>query len=140
MISEEEFRNLTDDLQTVGAYCPTVRDMFIFVSEKKGLLRVDPENPKSWKGYAMVRSVPTKDFMKTIIGSFPEWGKFREAIEEIFKSTDDDKTSNYVEMAASEFGLNLQVVVTTFEAYFILTLPNDEIRKEFEKQKELLYS
>ena len=38
-MTEEEFKELTESLETVGHYVPTVRDMFQFLVDRKGYFR-----------------------------------------------------------------------------------------------------
>lgn len=137
MITEEEFKSLTEDLETVGHYTPSVRDMFRFLVEKKGYMRVDPENPKAWKGYAMVKVNKGEPFNLGTLEYFPEAGRFEAAIEEILTSNNAADDLLYREMARKEFGLDLQLTSTSFTAQFVVSLPVKELVAEHEKYKTL---
>jgi hypothetical protein len=82
-MTEEEFKELTESLETVGHYVPTVRDMFQFLVDRKGYFRVDPENPKAWRGYAGVKLNEGQDASDLHLDYFPEAGRFEVAIREL---------------------------------------------------------
>lgn len=138
MISEEEFRNLSEDLETVGHYTPTVRDMFRFLAEKKGYMRVDPENPKVWKGSAMVKKNRECKPNLANLEYFPEAGRFEAAIEELLTANEGGEDMTIYPRMAREFGLELQMTFTTFTAQFIVTLTPDDLISEYEKYKALI--
>ena len=137
-MTEEEFKSLTDDLETVGHYTPTVRDMFRFLAEKKGYMRVDPENPKVWKGSAMAKKNRGSETNLVNLEYFPEAGRFEAAIEELLTANEGGEDMTIYPRIAREFGLELQMTFTAFSAQFIVTLTPDELIAEYEKYKELI--
>ena len=151
-MTEEEFKELTESLETVGHYVPTVRDMFQFLVDRKGYLRVDPENPKSWRGYAGVKLNENQllvegqdaDYsyweMLAPLDYFPEAGRFEVAIRELLsiKTMLDEKVISQYEDLAKGFGLELQLANTAFSAQFVITLPAEELIAEFEKYEALI--
>jgi hypothetical protein len=151
-MTEEEFKDLTGSLETVGHYTPTVRDMFQFLVDRKGYFRVDPENPKSWRGYAGVKLNENQllvegqdaDYsywdMLAPLDYFPEAGRFEVAIRELLsiKTMLDEKVISQYEDLAKGFGLELQMTNTAFSAQFVITLPAEELIAEFEKYEALI--
>ena len=151
-MTEEEFKELTESLETVGHYTPTVRDMFQFIVDRKGYLRVDPENPKSWRGYAGVKLNENQllvegqdaDYsyweMLAPLDYFPEAGRFEVAIRELLsiKTMLDEKVISQYEDLAKGFGLELQLANTAFSAQFVITLPAEELIAEYEKYEALI--
>lgn len=151
-MTEEEFKELTESLETVGHYVPTVRDMFQFLVDRKGYLRVDPENPKSWRGYAGVKLNENQllvegqdaDYsyweMLAPLDYFPEAGRFEVAIRELLsiKTMLDEKVISQYEDLAKGFGLELQLANTAFSAQFVITLPAEELIAEYEKYEALI--
>ena len=139
-MTEEEFKELTESLETVGHYTPTVRDMFQFLVDRKGYFRVDPENPKSWRGYAGVKLNEGQDASDLHLDYFPEAGRFEAAIKELLsiKTMLDEKVISQYEDLAREFGLELQLTNTSFSAQFVITLPAEELIAEHEKYEALI--
>ena len=151
-MTEEEFKSLTEDLETVGHYTPTVRDMFQFLVDRKGYFRVDPENPKAWRGYAGVKLNENQllvegqdaDYsywdMLAPLDYFPEAGRFEVAIRELLsiKTMLDEKVISQYEDLAKGFGLELQLANTAFSAQFVITLPAEELIAEYEKYEALI--
>jgi hypothetical protein len=139
-MTEEEFKELTGSLETVGHYVPTVRDMFQFLVDRKGYFRVDPESPKSWRGYAAVKLNEGQDPAGLELDYFPEAGRFEAAIRELLsiKTTLDEKVTSQYEDLAKGFGLELQLTNTTWSAQFVITLPAEELIAEFEKYEEII--
>ena len=151
-MTEEEFKELTESLETVGHYTPTVRDMFQFLVDRKGYLRVDPENPKAWRGYAGVKLNENQllvegqdaDYsyweMLAPLDYFPEAGRFEAAIRELLsiKTMLDEKVISQYEDLAKGFGLELQLANTSFSAQFVITLPAEELIAEYEKYEALI--
>jgi hypothetical protein len=151
-MTEEEFKELTGSLETVGHYTPTVRDMFQFLVDRKGYFRVDPENPKSWRGYAGVKLNENQllvegqdaDYsywdMLAPLDYFPEAGRFEVAIRELLsiKTMLDEKVISQYEDLAKGFGLELQMTNTAFSAQFVITLPAEELIAEYEKYEALI--
>ena len=151
-MTEEEFKELTESLETVGHYTPTVRDMFQFLVDRKGYLRVDPENPKAWRGYAGVKLNENQllvegqdaDYsywdMLSPLDYFPEAGRFEVAIRELLsiKTMLDEKVISQYEDLAKGFGLELQLANTAFSAQFVITLPAEELIAEYEKYEALI--
>ena len=139
-MTEEEFKELTESLETVGHYTPTVRDMFQFLVDRKGYLRVDPENPKAWRGYAGVKLNEGEDAAGLDLDYFPEAGRFEAAIRELLsiKTMLDEKVISQYEDLAREFGLELQLTSTNWSAQFVITLPAEELIAEFEKYEALI--
>jgi hypothetical protein len=146
---EEEFRSLIDSLETVGHYVPTVSDMFKHIRSEKGLLTVDPENPKFWKGYVMVKSEETLDpnhhspEKRTVfsldLDLFPGGGRFEEATRKIMDNVGTAAETHYVEMA-SHFGLRLLTGQNVYRRKtFIVTLPPDEIKEQAKIYQGLVY-
>ena len=139
-MTEEEFKELTESLETVGHYTPTVRDMFQFLVDRKGYFRVDPESPKSWRGYAGVKLNEGQDASDLHLDYFPEAGRFEAAIRELLsiKTMLDEKVISQYEDLAKGFGLELQLTSTSFSAQFVITLPAEELIAEFEKYEALI--
>jgi hypothetical protein len=153
-MTEEEFKDLTGSLETVGHYVPTVRDMFQFLVDRKGYFRVDPENPKSWRGYAGVKLNENQllvegqdaDYsywdMLAPLDYFPEAGRFEVAIKELLSIKNiifiHEKVISQYEDLAREFGLELQLTSTNWSAQFVITLPAEELIAEFEKYEALI--
>ena len=139
-MTEEEFKDLTGSLETVGHYTPTVRDMFQFLVDRKGYFRVDPESPKAWRGYAGVKLNEGQDASDLHLDYFPEAGRFEAAIRELLsiKTTMDEKVISQYEDLAKGFGLELQLTATTWSAQFVITLPAEELIAEFEKYEALI--
>ena len=139
-MTEEEFKELTESLETVGHYTPTVRDMFQFLVDRKGYFRVDPENPKAWRGYAGVKLNEDQDAGGLDLDYFPEAGRFEVAIRELLsiKTMMDEKVISQYEDLAKGFGLELQMTSTTFSAQFVITLPAEELIAEYEKYEALI--
>ena len=139
-MTEEEFKELTESLETVGHYVPTVRDMFQFLVDRKGYFRVDPESPKAWRGYAGVKLNEDQDAAGLDLDYFPEAGRFEVAIRELLsiKTTMDEKVISQYEDLAKGFGLELQLTSTNWSAQFVITLPAEELIAEFEKYEALI--
>ena len=139
-MTEEEFKELTESLETVGHYTPTVRDMFQFLVDRKGYFRVHPESPKAWRGYAGVKLNEGEDAGGLDLDYFPEAGRFEAAIREILcsKTMMDGKVISQYEDLAKGFGLELQLTSTTFTAQFVITLPAEELIAEYEKYEALI--
>ena len=151
-MTEDQFKELTESLETVGHYTPTVRDMFQFLVDRKGYFRVDPENPKSWRGYAGVKLNENQllvegqdaDYsywdMLAPLDYFPEAGRFEVAIRELLsiKTMLDEKVISQYEDLAKGFGLELQLTSTSFSAQFVITLPAEELIAEYEKYEALI--
>ena len=139
-MTEEEFKELTESLETVGHYTPTVRDMFQFLVDRKGYFRVDPESPKSWRGYAGVKLNEGEDAAGLDLDYFPEAGRFEAPIRELLsiKTMLDEKVTSQYEDLAKGFGLELQLTSTSFSAQFVITLPAEELIAEYEKYEALI--
>jgi hypothetical protein len=139
-MTEDQFKELTESLETVGHYVPTVRDMFQFLVDRKGYFRVDPENPKAWRGYAGVKLNEDQDAAGLDLNYFPEAGRFEAAIRELLsiKTTLDEKVISQYEDLAKGFGLELQLTSTDWSAQFVITLPAEELIAEFEKYEALI--
>jgi hypothetical protein len=137
-MTEEEFKELTGSLETVGHYTPTVRDMFQFLVDRKGHFRVDPESPKVWRGYAGVKLNKGQDVGGLDLGYFPEAGRFEAAINELLTANTGSEDMTIYPKMAREFGLDLQLTSTPFSAQFVITLPAEELIAEHEKHKALI--
>ena len=139
-MTEDQFKELTESLETVGHYVPTVRDMFQFLVDRKGYFRVDPESPKSWRGYAGVKLNEDQDAAGLDLDYFPEAGRFEAAIRELLsiKTMLDEKVISQYEDLAKDFGLELQLTSTNWSAQFVITLPAEELIAEFEKYEALI--
>ena len=139
-MTEDQFKELTESLETVGHYVPTVRDMFQFLVGRKGYYRVDPESPKAWRGYAGVKLNEGEDAAALDLDYFPEAGRFEAPIRELLsiKTTMDEKVISHYEDLAKGFGLELQLTSTAFSAQFVITLPAEELIAEFEKYEALV--
>ena len=139
-MTEEEFKELTESLETVGHYTPTVRDMFQFLVDRKGYFRVDPESPKAWRGYAGVKLNEGEDAAGLDLDYFPEAGRFEAPIRELLsiKTMLDEKVTSQYEDLAKGFGLELQLTSTSFSAQFVITLPAEELIAEYEKYEALI--
>lgn len=139
-MTEDQYKDLTDSLETVGHYVPSVRDMFQFLIDKKGYFRVDPEDPKGWRGYAGVKLNEGQDVDGLDLDYFPEVGRFEAPIRELLsnKTLTDEKVRLQYETMAKGFGLELQLTTTDWSAQFVLTLPAEELVAEYEKQKVLI--
>jgi hypothetical protein len=139
-MTEEEFKELTESLETVGHYVPTVRDMFQFLVDRKGYFRVDPENPKAWRGYAGVKLNEGQDASNLHLDYFPEAGRFEAAIRELLsiKTLMDEGDKSPYEDLAKGFGLELQLTSTNWSAQFVITLPAEELIAEYEKYEALI--
>ena len=139
-MTEDQFKELTGSLETVGHYVPTVRDMFQFLVDRKGYFRVDPESPKAWRGYAGVKLNEGEDAAALDLDYFPEAGRFEAAIRELLsiKTTLDEKVISQYEDLAKGFGLELQLTSTNWSAQFVITLPAEELIAEYEKYEALI--
>ena len=139
-MTEDQFKELTESLETVGHYVPTVRDMFQFLVDRKGYFRVDPEYPKAWRGYAGVKLNEDQDAGGLDLDYFPEAGRFEAAIREILcsKTMMDGKVISQYEDLAKGFGLELQLTSTDWSAQFVITLPAEELIAEYEKYEALI--
>ena len=139
-MTEEEFKELTESLETVGHYVPTVRDMFQFLVDRKGYFRVDPENPKSWRVYAGVKLNEGQNASDLDLDYFPEAGRFEAAIGELLsiKTLMDEGDKSPYEDLAKGFGLELQLTSTNWSAQFVITLPAEELIAEHEKYEALI--
>ena len=139
-MTEDQFKELTESLETVGHYVPTVRDMFQFLVDRKGYFRVDPENPKSWRGYAGVKLNEGEDAAGLDLDYFPEAGRFEAAIKELLsiKTLMDEGDKSPYEDLAKDFGLELQLTSTNWSAQFVITLPAEELIAEYEKYEALI--
>ena len=139
-MTEDQFKELTGSLETVGHYTPTVRDMFQFLVDRKGYFRVDPESPKSWRGYAGVKLNEGEDAAGLDLDYFPEAGRFEAPIREILcsKTMMDEKVISQYEDLAKDFGLELQLTSTNWSAQFVITLPAEELIAEYEKYEALI--
>ena len=139
-MTEDQFKDLTESLETVGHYTPTVRDMFQFLVDRKGYFRVHPEDPKAWRGYAGVKLNEGEDADGLDLDYFPEAGRFEAPIRELLcsKTLTDEKVRLQYETMAKGFGLELQLTRTDWSAQFVITLPAEELVAEYEKQKVLI--
>lgn len=141
MITEDEFKDLTNSLETVGHYVPTVRDMFQFLIDKKGYFRVHPEDPRGWRGYAGVKLNEGQAHVGGLdLDYFPEAGRFEAPIRELLcsKTQMDEKVRLQYEILAKGFGLQLQLTYTDWSAQFVITLPAEELIAEYEKYEALI--
>ena len=139
-MTEDQYKDLTDSLETVGHYVPTVRDMFQFLVDRKGYLRVHPEDPKGWRGYAGVKLNEGEDAGGLDLDYFPEAGRFEAPIRELLsiKTMMDEKVRFQYEDLAKGFGLELQLTSTDWSAQFVITLPAEELIAEFGKYEALV--
>ena len=137
-MTEEEFKSLAEDLETVGHYTPTVRDMFQFLSERKGYFIVDPENPKAWRAYAGVKRSEGRETQLDSLNYFPEAGRFEAAINELLTANYGSEDMTIYPRMAREFGLELKLTFTDFTAQFVITLPDWELNEEYERYKALV--
>ena len=139
-MTEDQFKDLTESLETVGHYTPTVRDMFQFLVDRKGYLRVHPEDPKAWRGYAGVKLNEGEDAAGLDLDYFPEVGRFESPIKALLcsKTLTDEKVRLQYETMAKGFGLELQLTSTDWSAQFVITLPAEELIAEFEKYEALV--
>ena len=114
--------------------------MFQFLVDRKGYFRVDPESPKSWRGYAGVKLNEGQDASDLHLDYFPEAGRFEAAIKELLsiKTLMDEGDKSPYEDLAKGFGLELQLTATTWSAQFVITLPAEELIAEFEKYEALI--
>ena len=139
-MTEDQYKDLTDSLETVGHYVPSVRDMFQFLIDKIGYFRVHPEDPKGWRGYAGVKLNEGEDADGLDLNYFPEVGRFESPIKALLcsKTLTDEKVRLQYETMAKGFGLQLQLTRTDWSAQFVITLPAEELVAEYEKQKVLI--
>ena len=139
-MTEDQFKELTESLETVGHYVPTVRDMFQFLVDRKGYFRVHPEDPKGWRGYAGVKLNEGEDAAGLDLDYFPEAGRFEAAIKELLsiKTLMDEGDKSPYEDLAKDFGLELQLTSTNWSAQFVITLPAEELIAEYEKYEALI--
>ena len=139
-MTEDQYKDLTDSLETVGHYVPTVRDMFQFLIDKKGYFRVHPEDPKGWRGYAGVKLNEGEDAGGLDLDYFPEAGRFEAPIKALLciKTMMDEEAISQYEDLAKGFGLELQLTSTDWSAQFVITLPAEELIAEFEKYEALV--
>ena len=139
-MTEDQYKDLTDSLETVGHYVPSVRDMFQFLTDKIGYLRVHPEDPKAWRGYAGVKLNEGEDADGLDLDYFPEVGRFESPIKALLcsKTLTDEKVRLQYETMAKGFGLELQLTATTFSTQFVITLPAEELIAEYEKYEALI--
>ncbi len=137
-MTEEQFKSLTETLETVGHYTPTVRDMFQFLSERKGYFIVDPQNPKAWRAYAGVKRSEGRETQLDSLDYFPEGGRFVSAISELLSVTHGGEDEAIYQRMAMEFGLKLRLTLTDFSAQFVITLPDRKLKEEYERYKALV--
>jgi hypothetical protein len=137
-MTEEEFKSLTEDLETVGHYTPTVRDMFQFLADLKGYLRVDMDSPGTWRAYAGVKRNRGEEKDLDNLDYFPQGGRFEAAINELLTANTGIEDMTVYPRMAREFGLDLQMTFTSFTAQFVVKLPDEELLKENEKYEALI--
>jgi hypothetical protein len=137
-MTEEEFKSLTEDLETVGHYTPTVRDMFQFLADLKGYLRVDMDSPGTWRAYAGVKRNRGEEKDLDNLDYFPQGGRFEAAINELLSANTGIEDMTVYPRMAREFGLDLQMTFTSFTAQFVVKLPDEELLKENEKYEALI--
>lgn len=138
MITEDEFKTLTEDLETVGHYTPTVRDMLQFLANLKGYLRVDMDSPETWRAYAGVMRNQLKETAPDNLDYFPQGGRFEAAINELLTANWGSQDMTVYPKMAREFGLDLQMTFTSFSAQFVIKLPDEELLAENEKYEALI--
>jgi hypothetical protein len=137
-MTEEEFKSLTEDLETVGHYTPTVRDMFQFLADLKGYLRVDMDSPGTWRAYAGVKRNRGEEKDLDSLDYFPQGGRFEAAINELLSANTGIEDMTVYPRMAREFGLDLQMTFTSFTAQFVVKLPDEELLAENEKYEALI--
>ena len=106
MITEGEFKDLTDSLEAVGHYDPSVKDMLTHIRDSY----------PQWVGFHVhYKEVNPAEYKSEIISTnFPGSGRFEKAIHEF--ATHPDKFSSVVE----EMGMRLNDVTKGDNSYEVV--------------------
>ena len=138
MITPEEFRDLTDVLEGVGHYDPSVGDLFRHINQSD-LIHLDEDNPQSWVGWVAFYTSGDKPFeVEFSPKSIPhyvkrpiEWGRYTKAIQELLRVDLKEEHEALAKTHNLEFelqgdGWGLQVMIST---------PKDLRNEYFKKHK-----
>ena len=106
MITEDEFKDLTDSLEVVGHYDPSVKDMLTHIRDSY----------VKWVGFSVhYREVKPAEYQSEIKPTnFPGSGRFEKAIHEF--ATRPDKFSSVIE----EMGMKLNDVTQRDNFYEVV--------------------
>ncbi len=116
MITEDEFKALTDSLEVVGHYDPSVKDMLTHIKA----------SPGKWVGFTIeYTSTPIGEehkhrdkILAVLTGNLQESGRFEKAILEF--AADPDKFSSIAE----EMGMRIENTKTSYShEVIIIKLP-----------------
>ena len=116
MITEDEFKDLTDSLEVVGHYDPSVKDMLTHIKA----------SPGKWVGFSieytdktyLIRETDDRKIFTVKTGNLSESGRFEKAILEF--AADPDKFSSLSE----EMGMRIENTKTSYShEVIIIKLP-----------------
>lgn len=136
MITPEEFRDLTDVLEGVGHYDPSVGDLFRHINQSD-LIHLDEDNHQSWVGWVAFYISGDKPFeVEFSPKSIPhyvkrpiEWGRYTKAIQELLRV--DLKEEN--EALAKTHNLEFELQGDGWGLQVLISIPKD-LRNEYFKK------
>ena len=135
MITPEEFRDLTDALEGVGLYDPSVEDLIRHISQSD-VIHLDPESPHAWAGWVGISTSgdePLKvETTPKLYGSFQskrpiEWGRYTKAIQELL---DLDLRSRHEDLAKT-YKLEFEMQGDRWGKQIFISLPKKDQEKYF---------
>lgn len=149
MITPEEFRDLTEALEGVGHYDPSVDDLFRHIAQSD-VVHLDPESPHAWAGWVGISTsgdLPFKvETTPNLYGSFQskrpiEWGRYTKAIQELLRVD----LQLHHETLAQTHGLVFELQGDGWGIQAYISLPKDKREEYFkllspEEPGETVYS
>lgn len=149
MITPEEFRDLTEALEGVGHYDPSVDDLFRHIAQSD-VVHLDPESPHAWAGWVGICSSANNplevETTPKLYGSFQskrpiQWGRYTKAIQEILRV---DLQLDH-ETLAKTHGLVFELQGDSWNLQAYISLPKDKREEYFkllssEEPGETVYS
>ena len=142
MITPEEYRDLTDSLEGVGHYDPSVGDFFRHLSQSD-IMHLDPESPHAWAGWVGIYTSADKplevETTPKLYGFFQskrpvEWGRYTKATQELLRV---DLQSDH-EALALTFGLEFELKGDGWGVQVFISLPKEEQEKYSKEYGKLL--
>lgn len=136
MITPEEFRDLTDALEGVGHYDPSVGDLFRHINQSD-ILHLDEDNPQAWVGWVAFYISGDKpleaEFSPKSINHRAkrpfEGGRYTKAIQELLRA--DLKEEN--EALAKDHNLEFEYEGDGWGIQVMISVPKD-LRNEYLKK------
>jgi hypothetical protein len=142
MITPEEFRDLTDSLEGIGHYDPSVEDLMRHISQSD-VIHLSEEAPHAWAGWVGISTSgnePNKvETTPNLYGSFQskrpiEWGRYTKAIQELLRV---DLQSTH-EALAKTHNLEFEIRGDGWGVQILISLPKEEQEEYFRIYEKFL--